>query len=54
MSKLYMTGSIRSWIHYIDLRIKEDTQAEHREIAEECKAILIEHMPVLKEIVWQV
>jgi thymidylate synthase (FAD) len=53
MSKLYMTGSIRSWIHYIDLRIKEDTQAEHREIAEECKAILTNHMPVLKEIVWQ-
>jgi thymidylate synthase (FAD) len=53
ISKLYMTGSIRSWIHYIDLRIKEDTQAEHREIAEECKDILIAHMPVLKEILWQ-
>jgi thymidylate synthase (FAD) len=30
---LYMTGSIRSWIHYLSLRTKEDTQLEHRQIA---------------------
>ena len=34
---MYMKGSIRSWAHYIDLRTEENTQKEHREIAEECK-----------------
>jgi len=33
MSRMYMKGSIRSWIHYLELRTKEDTQKEHREIA---------------------
>jgi len=42
---MYMKGSIRSWIHYIDLRSKEDTQKEHREIALECKEIFKEHFP---------
>ena len=34
---MYMNGSIRSWIHYIDLRTEENTQKEHREIAEAVK-----------------
>ena len=42
---MYMSGTVRSWIHYIDLRSKEDTQREHRQIAESCKAIFIEHFP---------
>lgn len=42
---LYMTGNIRSWIHYIDLRKKEDTQKEHRLIAEACKKIFVENLP---------
>lgn len=42
---MYMKGSIRSWIHYIDLRSKEDTQKEHREIALKCKEIFKEHFP---------
>ena len=46
-TRLYMTGSIRSWIHYIQLRTQEDTQAEHREIAEECKVIFIERFPTV-------
>ena len=40
---MYMNGSIRSWIHYIDLRTEENTQKEHREIAEAVKSIFIEN-----------
>jgi thymidylate synthase (FAD) len=42
---LYMTGNIRSWVFYIDLRTKEDTQKEHRIIAEEIKKIFIKEFP---------
>lgn len=42
---LYMKGSIRSWIHYINLRSQKDTQKEHRLIAEECKKIFISNFP---------
>ncbi|MEM4379675.1 MAG: FAD-dependent thymidylate synthase [Thermoplasmatales archaeon] len=47
-SVLYMAGSIRSWIHYCDLRTGQDTQKEHREIALECQRILYEQFPALK------
>lgn len=43
---LYMTGTVRSWIHYIDLRSKEDTQKEHRKIALELKRLFIKEFPV--------
>jgi thymidylate synthase (FAD) len=43
---MYMTGSIRSWIHYVQLRTQEDTQLEHREIAESIKALMVEHLPI--------
>ena len=43
---MYMTGSARSWIHYLDLRTKEDTQKEHRIIAEEIKKIFIKEFPI--------
>ena len=46
---MYMTGNLRSWIHYIDLRAQQETQKEHREIAEGCKQIFIEQFPVLAE-----
>ena len=49
---MYMKGSIRSWIHYIDLRTEENTQKEHRDIAEECKSILKEHFPNVAEALW--
>ena len=42
---MYMQGSIRSWIHYIDLRSQENTQKEHREIAEGCRQIFINEFP---------
>ena len=42
---LYMNGSVRSWIHYIDLRSKEDTQKEHREVAEAIRDIFCREFP---------
>ena len=42
---MYMKGSIRSWVHYIDLRSKEDTQKEHRDIALKCRDIFIKNFP---------
>lgn len=44
-TKIYMTGNIRSWIHYIEIRSEESTQKEHRDIAIEIKKILIEKFP---------
>ena len=49
-SSLYMAGTLRSWIHYINLRTAWDTQKEHREVAEACKAIIIEEFPSLSEV----
>lgn len=43
---MYMSGSIRSWIHYVQLRTQEDTQLEHRQIAESIKALMVEHLPI--------
>jgi thymidylate synthase (FAD) len=46
---MYMKGSLRSWIHYIELRTQENTQKEHRLIADECKKIFINNFPVIAE-----
>jgi thymidylate synthase (FAD) len=46
---LYMHGTLRSWIHYIQLRIGNGTQLEHREIAEECKRVFTECFPVIAQ-----
>jgi thymidylate synthase (FAD) len=43
---MYMTGTVRSWIHYIDLRSKEDTQKEHRKIALSLKKIFVKEFPI--------
>ncbi len=45
MSRMYMNGSLRSWIHYVDIRTGPETQKEHREIAKQCEAILKELFP---------
>ena len=42
---MYMNGSVRSWIHYIDLRTEENTQQEHREVAEAIRWIFVENFP---------
>jgi len=48
-TRLYMTGSVRSWIHYIDLRSGHGTQKEHMDIANAAKAIFIEQFPAVAE-----
>ena len=48
-TRLYMSGSCRSWIHYITLRSANGTQKEHMDIAEECKKIFVEQFPTCAE-----
>ena len=48
-TRLYMSGSIRSWLHYISLREKNGTQKEHMDIARECKRIFCEQFPTVAE-----
>ena len=48
-TRLYMSGSCRSWIHYIALREKSGTQKEHMDIAKECKKIFVEQFPICAE-----
>ncbi len=49
-SKMYMNGTLRSWIHYVDLRTDNATQKEHREVALQCKDILVQCYPFLEEL----
>ena len=48
-TRLYMTGSCRSWVHYITLRSAHGTQKEHMDIAEECRRIFTEQFPAVSE-----
>ena len=48
-TRLYMSGSCRSWIHYIQLRSANGTQKEHMEIADQCKKIFAEQFPTVAE-----
>ena len=48
-TRLYMSGSIRSWIHYIQLRSSNGTQKEHMDIANECKCLFAGQFPVIAE-----
>lgn len=50
MSRMYMSGSLRSWIHYCELRMGNGTQKEHREIATQCWNIITEQFPSLKNV----
>ena len=53
-TRIYMTGSCRSWIHYINLRTGHGTQKEHMDIAKECKNIFSEEYPVVaKALNWK-
>lgn len=49
-SRLYMAGSLRSWIHYCQLRMAEGTQKEHREIASKCWTILCHEFDFLNDL----
>ena len=48
-TRMYMTGSVRSWIHYIDLRSANGTQKEHMDIANACKEVFVEQFPTCAE-----
>lgn len=48
---MYMSGTIRSWIHYIDLRSSNGTQREHIDIAEKCKEIIKKELPTIARAV---
>ena len=49
-TRLYMNGTIRSWVHYIELRSANGTQKEHMEIAWECAKVIAEIFPLAKDI----
>lgn len=51
-TKLYMTGTLRSWIHFITLRTKPGTQLEHQEIAKQIKDIFTSKFPIISEAMW--
>ena len=46
---MYMSGTIRSWIHYVQMRTRQDTQLEHRDIAQGVQNIMLEHLPIIME-----
>lgn len=50
---MYMSGTLRSWLHYLNLRCHKDTQLEHREIAEAIKATLKVQFPNVFEAMWE-
>ena len=47
MSTMYMNGTLRSWMHYVDIRCDEATQKEHRDIAVQCRSVLAKEFPSL-------
>ena len=49
-TRLYMNGTLRSWVHYIDLRGANGTQKEHMEIAHSCAKVIAEIFPLMKEL----
>lgn len=51
MSRMYMKGTLRNWLHYIDVRTDPSTQKEHREVAEQCKQLLLQCYPSM-EMLW--
>lgn len=50
MSKMYMNGTVRSWLHYIQLRSENGTQLEHQDVAIKCKEEVVKYFPFLKEV----
>lgn len=49
MSRMYMNGTVRSWMHYTQLRKANGTQKEHQDVAEKCAYVLQEHLPSLAD-----
>jgi thymidylate synthase (FAD) len=53
VSRLYMNGTLRSWVHFIELRSGNGTQKEHREIARECAKVVTEVFPMAGDFIAQ-
>lgn len=51
ISRIYMNGTLRSWIHYLKIRLKWDTQKEHREVAQACFEEIKKIFPLIENIV---
>lgn len=51
VSRLYMNGTLRSWIHFIELRSANGTQLEHQEVAKACAQVISEIFPMAKNLV---
>jgi thymidylate synthase (FAD) len=51
VSRMYVNGTLRSWIHYIQLRSGNGTQKEHREIAMGCAYVIEPIFPMIKEFI---
>lgn len=51
-TRLYMNGSLRSWIHYIELRTDPSTQKEHRIVAQQCASVISPIFPLIREFEW--
>lgn len=50
VSRMFMNGTLRSWLHYIDIRCDKATQLEHREVANQCRDIIFSQFPTVKEL----
>ena len=50
-SRLYMNGTLRSWMHYVELRSSNGTQKEHRDVAIECGKVLSTIFPIMEEFI---
>lgn len=53
VTRLYMSGTVRSWLHYCDLRCANGTQEEHKQIADSVKEILTEQLPTISHAMWE-
>ena len=53
-SRLYMNGTLRSWIHFIELRSANGTQREHQNVAVACAKVIAEIFPMATELVAQI
>ena len=51
MSRMYMNGTLRSWVHYIELRAGNGTQKEHMDIAKDCAFEIAKVFPLLNEVI---
>ena len=51
-TRMYMNGTLRSWLHYCDLRCGNGTQKEHKDIADQCKLLVKEAYPVVYDAMW--